>query len=222
MPKTALLTILLAALGAAAQAQDAPHRFEIGLETATYSPLAEPYPYAFFNSDYTPKLRGVSGALARYHVGRLGLRFSGSYTTNTIQSDTKNCADCLVGYSKGQEFQLRLGGQYAPLAAAPWLYAFSDFYYRRYTSAGNFTGGFCGCLDSDTQVMSNGVGNATGLGVKLRTWKRFYLNPEVYYDVLRARNANTSVDNRTGQTYTSRSRTSLQQPSLRLNVLVTF
>ncbi len=220
--KNSLLTALLATLLAgAAQAQDQPHKFEVGVEVLNYSPFAKS-DYNYYKSRSNNKAHWAPGVVFRYNLNRFGLRSGIGYTTETEKLYYSSCADCPVGETTGKELQLRLGGQYAPFQNAPWLYVFSDFYYRRYTSEGNFTGGLCGCLNTDLGVKSNGVGNSTGIGIKVRTFRHFYLNPEVYYGVLRAQNQQTSTDRNSGASYQSTSRTSLHAPALRLNAILAF
>ncbi|UOQ72319.1 hypothetical protein [Hymenobacter cellulosilyticus] len=151
------------------------------------------------------------------------MRSGVSYNTGKDNTGTvNNCADCPVGGSTGKDLRLRLGAQYSPIATAPWLYVFSDFYYRRFTSESNYTGGLCGCLNTDVAVKSNGVGNSTGLGFRIRTWKHFYLNPEVYYDVLRAPNSVSSNDRTSGFNQHYETRTKLQAPAVRVNAIIAF
>ena len=220
MKKFILASTLLCSLAAAAQAQDQPHKFEVGVDLLNYTPFAQPYD-SYYNSRLSTTAQWASGAVVRNNFNRFGLRSGIRYNTGT-EKGIDNCNDCLVGESKGKELQVRLGGQYAPVEKAQWLYVFSDFYYRRYTSEGNFTGGLCGCLNTDVTVKSNGLGNNSGLGIKLQIFKRFYLNPEIYYDLLRAHNSTASYDRNQGSSYQGSSRTSLHQPGLRVNALFAF
>ncbi|UOQ53169.1 outer membrane beta-barrel protein [Hymenobacter cellulosivorans] len=224
MLRITLTTALLMGLALTAHAQDTPHRFEVGLEMVNYSPFAK-QTYNYANSQLNDKAQWASGAVFRYNLGRFGLRSGISYNTSTDKTSDyplSSCADCVQGTTTGKDLRVRLGAQYTPIAKAPWLYAFSDFYYRRYTSEGNFTGGFCGCLDTDVNVTSDGVGNSTGLGVKIRTWKHFYLNPEVYYDVLRVPNSVSSSDRNSGSYFQYDTRTKLQAPAIRVNAIIAF
>ncbi|PJJ54848.1 outer membrane beta-barrel protein [Hymenobacter chitinivorans] len=221
MLKLTLTTALLTGVSLATYAQDEPHRFEVGLEVVNYSPFAKQV-YNYASNQLNDKAHWASGAVFRYNLGRFSLRSGVSYNTGTNNTEPNNCADCAVGSSTGKDLRLRLGGQYSPLVKAPWLYVFSDFYYRRFTSEGRFTGGFCGCLDTDVEVTSDGVGNSTGLGVKIRTWKHFYLNPEVYYDVLRAPNHVSSADRNSGNHFQYDTRTKQQAPAIRVNAIIAF
>jgi hypothetical protein len=223
MPPNFTLTVaLLTGFAFTASAQDQPRRFEAGVELVNYSPFAQPY-YSYGSSRLNEKAQWASAAVFRYNFQRFGLRSGVSYNTGSDKgTGISNCADCLVGSSTGKDARLRLGGQYLPLAKAPWLYVFSDFYYRHFTSEGNYTGGFCGCLDTDVAVTSDGVGNSTGLGFKIRAWRQFYLNPEVYYDVLRANNTITSTSRNSGGSQQYTTPTSLHAPTIRVNALIAF
>ncbi|SHI64815.1 hypothetical protein SAMN02745146_1280 [Hymenobacter daecheongensis DSM 21074] len=223
MKNTTLPVILLVLLGSAAHAQDTPHLFEVGLDVVNHSPFVSSQ-NSFYNTYSNDKTQWLSGVLFRYNLNRFALRTSINYTTNTQAVDSENCADCLVGESKGQEAKLKVGGQYAPFARAPWLYVFSDVYYRRYASEGNLTGGLCGCLDTDVRVKSNGFGIAPGLGAKVRMLNHFYLNPEVYHEVGRGTNTETYADRRTGEPYPNslRTPTYLRNLSVRLNAIYAF
>ncbi|MCB2407241.1 outer membrane beta-barrel protein [Hymenobacter lucidus] len=224
MLKITLTAVLLTGFAFAAHAQDAANRFEVGVEVVNYSPFAK-QTYNYANNQLNDKAQWASGAVVRYNLGRFGLRSGISYNTETSKTAdpaTSSCADCVQGSTTGKDLRVRLGGQYSPIAKAPWLYVFSDFYYRRFTSEGNFTGGFCGCLNTDVNVTSDGVGNSTGLGFKIRTWKHFYLNPEVYYDVLRAPNYVSSNDRNSGSHFQYDTRTKLQAPAVRMNAVISF
>ncbi|QIX60929.1 porin family protein [Hymenobacter lutimineralis] len=222
MLKFTLPFALLTALSFAASAQDQPRRFEAGVELLNYSPFAK-QTYNYASSQLNNKAQWASGAVFRYNLGRLGLRSGISYTTGSDKTqEVNNCNDCPVGSSTARDLRLRLGVQYAPIAKAPWLYVFSDFYYRRFVSEGNYTGGLCGCQDTDVTVKSNGFGNSTGIGFKVRTWKQFSLNPEVYYDVLRAPNTVNNSDRNLGTSQQYTTRTTQQAPAVRVNAIISF
>jgi|GEM_PF-5420984 len=216
-----IIGALLGSLPVAVLAQDQPHKFEVGLEVASYAPFAPTYA-TYASTRLNDKAQWASGLVFRYNLGRFGLRSGASYNTGTDKLNTTNCNDCLAGETTGHDLRVRLGAQYAPFAQAPWLYVFSDFYYRRYTSEGNFTGGFTGATNTNVMVTSNGVGNSTGVGLKVRTWKHFYLNPEVYYDVVRAHNTINTIDRNARTIYQTTSTTTLRTPSVRLNAIFAF
>ena len=221
MLKAAFTTALVAGLIVSARAQDQPHKIEVGLDVVNYSPFASGY-NSFYNARNNDKAQWLSGVNLRYNFNRFGLRAGTNYTTSTDKVDGSSCADCLVGQSKGKELRLKLGGQYAPFAKASWLYVFTDVYYRRYTSEGNFSGGFTGNQNMNVDLHSNGLGLNAGVGVKIRLLNHLYLNPEVYYDAARVRNTATTTDAGTGQSYQSPSRTSLHAPAARMNLLFAF
>jgi hypothetical protein len=225
MKHLTLTAVLVAGLATAARAQapaaDQPHRFEVGLEAVSYTPSVLQYS-TFTNTRNNDKLHELSGVLFRYNIGRFGLRAGVSYNNSTEQTDVNNCNDCLVGKSKGQDLRLKAGAQYAPLTSTPWLYAFTDVYYRRYVSEGHFTGGFTGHQDVTVGVTSNGVGLNAGLGAKVKLASHFYLNPEVYYDVLRARNSEDYTDPTLRSYSQSNSRTNVHAPAARLNLIYAF
>ncbi|GAA3921681.1 hypothetical protein [Hymenobacter algoricola] len=221
MKKTTLPTLLLAGLAFTAQAQDQPHKFEVGLEVLNFSPYVPTF-YSYQDTRTFAKAQWVSGAIFRSNFGRFGLRSGVGYNAETDNTDNTNCADCLIGQTERKELRLTLGGQYAPLKKAQWLYVFSDFYYRRFTSEANFSGGLCGCINSDVDIKSNGGGNNTGLGIKIKTFRHFYLNPEASYEVLRAWNTQTTTDRNTDHATQFTSRTNGQGPALRLNAIYAF
>ncbi|WP_345072376.1 outer membrane beta-barrel protein [Hymenobacter fastidiosus] len=222
LKNTLAIAALLTGFSLIAHAQDTPHRFEAGLELVNYSPFAKQQ-YSYATSQLNDKAQWASGAVFRYNLGRFGLRSGISYNSgSSITQNPSSCADCPVGGANGRDLRVRLGGQYAAIAKAPWLYVFSEFYYRSFLSKGNFTGGLCGCLDTEVTVKSNGIGNSTGLGAKMRVWKHFYLNPEVYYDVLRVPNTVTSNDRNSGTTQQYDTRTKVQAPAVRVNAIIAF
>lgn len=221
MLKSTFTIALLTGLAASAHAQDQPHKLEVGLDAVTYSPFATGY-NRFSNTRNSEKAQWLSGVIFRYNVNRFGLRAGANYTTNTDKVDGSTCPDCLVGQSKGKELRLKAGGQYAPFANAQWLYIFTDVYYRRYTSEGNFSGSLSGYQNVRNTVKSNGIGVNAGIGANIRLLNHFYLNPEVYYDAARARNTTTNTDAALGTTYPGSNRTRLHTPSARLNLLFAF
>ncbi|WP_165370574.1 outer membrane beta-barrel protein [Hymenobacter persicinus] len=221
MKKTTLTTALLVTLTVAGQAQDQPHKLEVGLDVLTYTPFQTGY-NNFANTRNNDRAHWLSGGFVRYHFGQLGLRAGANYTTSTETVDDSNCADCLTGSSKSKELRLKVGGQYAPLATLPWLYGFADVYYRRYTSGGHFTGGFTGQQNATIGVTSNGVGLNAGVGATLKLTNHFSLNPEVYYDWLRARNSEDYSDPTLRSYSRSNSRTSIHTPAARLNLVYAF
>ncbi|RSK51353.1 outer membrane beta-barrel protein [Hymenobacter rigui] len=221
MLKATCTIAFIAGLSISARAQDQPHKVEVGLDVVNYSPFTSGYNY-FYNAYNNNKTQWLSGVTFRYNFDRFGLRAGANYTTNTDKVDGSGCADCLVGQTKGKELRLKLGGQYSPFAKAPWLYVFTDVYYRRYTSEGNFSGGFTGNQNVVLGLRSNGVGFNAGVGAKVRLLNHVHLNPEVYYDAARARNTTTNNDPASGTTYLGSNRTRLHAPAARLNLLFAF
>jgi opacity protein-like surface antigen len=223
MKRFTLLAALLAYFAGAAQAQDQPHKLEVGVDLLTYTPLRSAYS-SFYNEHNNDRLHYLSGVVFRYNIGRFGLRSGVSYTTNTEKTDDNYCNDCLSGKSKGKELRLKVGGQYAPLPSATWLYGFADVFFRRYTSEGHYSGGFTGHQNMMVDVTSNGVGLSAGVGAKVKVSNHFYLNPEVYLDGLRARNSNTTTDVSLAgsSSYRTKTRTEMLAPAVRLNLLNAF
>jgi hypothetical protein len=224
MMKTLILTAFLLSGAQFIQAQDQPKRaMEAGIEVVNYNPIGNGHPYD--NSAANNPAHWASGVFLRYTPNRVGVRLGGNFNRGTVKPNYDYCADCLEGKVTDKELQLRLGAQYAPLKKHDWLYVFTDLYYRRYTSTGDLTGGFCGCLDITETRISNGVGLNAGLGARIKVFKNVYLSPEIYYDVLRARNETSTRDNRGFSLLpvtTYQQNTTIHRPAMRLHATVAF
>ncbi|QNP53162.1 outer membrane beta-barrel protein [Hymenobacter qilianensis] len=222
MLKTLPLAVFLLAAGQFAQAQNQTKRaYEAGIEVVNYNPSGNGHRYA--NSPANNPAQWVSGVFLRYTPTRFGVRLGGNFSQGTVKPNYDYCADCLTSDITDKELQVKLGAQYAPLKKYDWLYVFTDLYYRRYTSTGDLTGGRCGCLDVTETRTSNGLGLNAGLGAKIRVYKSFYLSPEIYYDVLRARDETTSRDNLNGSPdFTYQETTTMHRPAMRLRATIAF
>lgn len=216
-----LLTACLLGGALVTQAQDQPKRaYEAGVEILNYNPLGSRHRYD--TSPANNPAQWGSGVFLRYTPTRVGVRLGGNFSQGTVKP-SYDCYDCLTGKVTDKELQLKLGVQYAPLKKYEWFYVFNDLYYRRYTSTGDLTGGFCGCLDVTETRTSNGIGLNAGVGAKIRVYKSLYLSPEIYYDVLRARDevAHRS-NNQNGGIYTYKQTTTMHRPAMRLRATVAF
>jgi hypothetical protein len=222
MIKKLTLTACLLGCVLGAHAQDKPNRaYEAGIEIVNYTPFGNGHRYD--NSPANNPAQWASGVFLRYTPTRVGVRLGGNFSQGTVKPSYDYCADCLTGNVTNKELQLKLGAQYAPLKKYDWLYVFTDLYYRRYSSTGNLAGGFCGCLDVTETRTSNGIGLNAGLGARIQVYKSIYLSPEIYYDVLRARDKTASRDNRNGgPNYTYQQTTTMHRPAMRLRATVLF
>lgn len=221
MLKTLIITAFLLARGQFAQAQDQPKRaYEAGVEVVNYNPLGNGHRYG--NSPANTPAQWASGVVFRYIPNRLGLRLGGNFSQGTIKSGLENCNDCPVGKSTDRELKLKVGAQYVPFTKESWLYVFTDAYYRWYSATGDYTGGFCGCLDYTEARALNGVGVNAGIGGKARIFKSFYLSPEIYYDVLRERGKTTYENHNTGGVRTYSQSATMHRPAMRLQAIVAF
>jgi hypothetical protein len=222
MFKTLTLAVFLLTAGQLAQAQDQPKRaYEAGIEIVNYNPSGNGHRYD--NSPANNAAQWASGVFFRYTPDRFGVRLGGNFSQGTVQPSYDYCADCLTGDITDKELQVKLGAQYAPLKKYDWLYVFTDLYYRRYSSTGDLAGGLCGCLDVTQTRTSNGLGLNAGLGAKVRVIKSVYLSPEIYYDVLRARDKTTQHDNRNGSPdFTYQETTTMHRPAMRLRATIAF
>lgn len=197
-----------------ANAQTQPHHpFEVGVDGANY---------AFISSPMRPKFQGISGAFFRYTFQRVGLRAGLAFNQQTTPANTSNCSDCLSGETAYKTTALRLGGQYAILPQAPWLYTFVDVAYRNTRGRGEYTGGLCGCLDNSVTQTTRAMGAMVGAGATLRIVSRFSLVPELYYESFLGEANYFSLDNRTGSTSNWKLRTKEHAPALRLHATVSF
>ncbi|SMB84887.1 hypothetical protein SAMN00120144_3870 [Hymenobacter roseosalivarius DSM 11622] len=218
-----MLTLTTCLLGCAlfAHAQNEPKRaYEAGIEVINYNPSGNGHRYD--NSPANNPAQWASGLFLRYTPTRFGLRLGGNFSRGTVKPSYDYCADCLEGKVTDKELQVKLGVQYAPLTKYDWLYTFTDLYYRRYSSTGDLTGGLCGCLDVTDTRTSNGIGLNAGLGARIRVFKSVYLSPEIYYDVLRARDETAQQDNHSGSVFTYQETTTMHRPAMRLRATVAF
>ncbi|WP_133274358.1 hypothetical protein [Hymenobacter radiodurans] len=222
MLKTLFITACLLGCTLVANAQNQPKRaYEAGIEVVNYTPSGNGHRYD--NSPANNPAQWASGVFLRYTPTRFGVRLGGNFSRGTVKPSYDYCADCLEGKVTDKQLQLKVGAQYAPLKKFDWLYAFTDLYYRRYTSTGDLTGGICGCLDVTQTRTSNGVGLNVGLGAKISVFKSVYLSPEIYYDVLRARDETRQQDNLNGSlSSTYHETTTMHRPAMRLRATVAF
>ncbi|WP_210518246.1 hypothetical protein [Hymenobacter terricola] len=121
----------------------------------------------------------------RYGFQRAALRAGLAFSQQVTPAEISNCADCLSGETASHTLTWRAGGQYAVLPQVKWLYTFLDVAYRATGARGEYTGGFCGCLDNTVTATTRMGGAMAGIGAALHPLPRFYLSPELYIRRLR-------------------------------------
>ena len=196
-----------------------PRSYEAGGDAVSYFPIP-------LESHARPRLYGPSGLFFRYtprHLlaGRVGLR-AGTGFNRRVSGPPSSCADCPEGETTARALALRAGAQYVPFRQLPQLYAFADGAYRYSVSAGDYTGGLCGCLDYTQTRTGHGWGAQAGLGATIGLLARFAVVPELYYENMFTRTTDVYIEHRQGYTLVSSVRKRNMTPAFRVLATVSF
>ncbi len=171
------LVCLLCCFALACPAQTPKKKtFEVGLDVASL-PIINYWLYAYIADKNI--VNGISGVFVRYNTQRVCFRASANYYHANKELNIETCRDCYSGSTLTKATNLKVGFQYQVLKSREWLYAFSDLQGNSFKSEGNRQGGFSGTTDFTFEHKVNSYGLSTGLGAKLKLWKRLYLSPEL-------------------------------------------
>lgn len=214
MKKIVVLVAALSGSVLSAHAQAPQVRpFAVGVEGAAYTWGVQPT---------QPRFQALSGVVFRYLPQRLGWRGGAALNQRTVTDNVENCADCPVGQTSYQTVTLRVGGQYAALPQAPWLYGFLDVAYRNIRAEGQYTGGFCGCLDFTTTDKTHSVGAMVGVGASFPITPRIFIGPEVYFESFSGRSSSATTDRKFGYHSISSELVKSHSSAVRVQAMVAF
>lgn len=164
---------------------------------------AKPYEIAFaaaslnvkdemiFENSGESSLELLNGALFRYRLRRLSLRFNASFFENES------------GRSSAKNFRIGPGLQWTPFLKKELLYVFMDCNYksrRENTTILDVTSVSVNSYAVHARL--NGLDMLAGLGTKLRIYKNFYCTVEAAYNQYFAKNKKQTVEYFTRQSST--------------------
>ncbi len=192
-----LLTILLLFINDSFgqdNSNDKIPRNEIGINLFSYLPSPEYYRFPYENQFYCSFIRGIN---YKRYFDHNAINISFNYRQ---VDDTQDYPENWISERAYQESTLRIGyNLYIPLFKQKTIipYIGSELIARISSFEGTEGGGFTGVIVS-YQSKDKGIGLSPVIGCQINFSRRFSINLETIYDLLRVRSEVKEIQNRSG------------------------